>query len=147
MSGSSSNGSCVYRVELASAETTEVYGGLSHPCGISVASDFALVANWDGGNLGRIDFHTGQVSFIPGLKRPAGVAMQHSGATTALVANGSGNNVAHVDLRSEAVVDFIEDPGPSFLCANEYARFIFHSNWLVSHSAFCNSTIAHHARF
>ena len=77
---------------------------ISSPCGIDIAADgsFALVANFSGHTLARLDLHSGAMSTLiddARLKSASGVAIAPD-MSYALVANWSGHDIGRIDLKS-----------------------------------------------
>jgi sugar lactone lactonase YvrE len=81
------------------------YTGTGFPFGLAIAPDctFALVANYSGDNIGRIDLITNKVTFHADICNPNGIAISPDG-TFALVTSTSSRNITHVDLGTYEVV-------------------------------------------
>lgn len=78
--------------------------GFHGPCGVAVSPDgaYALVANQQDGDIGRIDLKTRDVTFpilLEDFSMHHGIAIAPDGAY-ALVANSGRNNIGRIDLRT-----------------------------------------------
>ena len=91
---------------MAAATIAFPYTGFDTPYFLAISPDgtFALVTNYGGNNVARIDLQTGNVTFpYTGFNGPCGVAISPDG-TFALVVNQGGNNVGRIT--------FPPPPGP-----------------------------------
>jgi DNA-binding beta-propeller fold protein YncE/uncharacterized membrane protein YgcG len=107
--------------------------GFNTPYGVCISPDrkFALVANMSGGNVGRIDLVTNELTFPfkAIFHRPLDVAISPDG-TFALVANYYGLDVGRIDLLTlEVTIPYSGFNRPMGLSISPDGRFALVANW------------------